>query len=44
VHKVQPGDIILMHFRPRFVDDFLAVLKAIHKAGLTPARLEDYIP
>jgi peptidoglycan/xylan/chitin deacetylase (PgdA/CDA1 family) len=44
VHKVQPGDIVLMHFRPRFVDDFLAVLNAIHKAGLTPARLEDYIP
>jgi peptidoglycan/xylan/chitin deacetylase (PgdA/CDA1 family) len=44
VHKVQPGDIILMHFRPRFVDDFLAVLNAIHRAGLTPARLEDYIP
>ncbi|MBM2614418.1 polysaccharide deacetylase family protein [Actinoplanes sp. LDG1-06] len=41
---VKPGDIILMHFRPRFVDDFLAVLNAIHKAGLTPARLEDYIP
>jgi peptidoglycan/xylan/chitin deacetylase (PgdA/CDA1 family) len=41
---VQPGDIILMHFRPRFVDDFLAVLNAVHKAGLTPARLEDYIP
>jgi peptidoglycan/xylan/chitin deacetylase (PgdA/CDA1 family) len=41
---VQPGDIILMHFRPRFVDDFLAVLKAVHQAGLTPARLEDYIP
>ncbi|GIM88647.1 polysaccharide deacetylase family protein [Paractinoplanes toevensis] len=43
-HQVQPGDIILMHFRPRFVDDFLAVLKAIHDAGLTPARLQDYIP
>jgi peptidoglycan/xylan/chitin deacetylase (PgdA/CDA1 family) len=43
-HTVQPGVIILMHFRPRFVDDFLAVLKAIHKAGLTQARLEDYIP
>lgn len=39
-----PGDIILMHFRPAFVDDFLAVLKAIHKAGLTPALLEDYVP
>ncbi|MEV4405673.1 polysaccharide deacetylase family protein [Actinoplanes sp. NPDC049598] len=41
---VHPGDIILMHFRPRFVDDYLAVLNAIHKAGLTPACLEDYIP
>jgi len=40
---MKPGDIILMHFRPAFVDDFLAVLTAIHDAGLTPARLEDYI-
>jgi peptidoglycan/xylan/chitin deacetylase (PgdA/CDA1 family) len=43
-HKVQRGDIILMHFRPAFVKDFLAALRAIHKAGLTPALLEDYIP
>jgi peptidoglycan/xylan/chitin deacetylase (PgdA/CDA1 family) len=43
-NRVQPGDIILMHFRPRFVDDFLAVLNAVHQAGLTPALLEDYIP
>jgi peptidoglycan/xylan/chitin deacetylase (PgdA/CDA1 family) len=43
-HSVQPGDIILMHFRPAFDDDFLAALKAIHDAGLTPALLEDYIP
>jgi len=42
--KVLPGDIILMHFRPAFVKDFLAALRAIHKAGLTPALLEDYIP
>ncbi|MCO8277954.1 polysaccharide deacetylase family protein [Actinoplanes sp. TRM 88003] len=41
---VKPGDIILMHFRDRFPDDFTAVLQAIHKAGLTPAKLEDYIP
>jgi peptidoglycan/xylan/chitin deacetylase (PgdA/CDA1 family) len=41
---VQAGDIILMHFRPAFVDDFLAALQAIHDAGLTPALLEDYIP
>jgi peptidoglycan/xylan/chitin deacetylase (PgdA/CDA1 family) len=43
-HTVQPGDIILMHFRPAFVKDFLAALRAIHAAGLTPALLEDYIP
>lgn len=41
---VKPGDIILMHFRPAFVQDFLAALRAIHKAGLTPALLEDYVP
>ncbi|GAA2337553.1 polysaccharide deacetylase family protein [Dactylosporangium salmoneum] len=40
---VKAGDILLMHFRPAFVDDFLAVLDAIAKAGLTPALLEDYI-
>ncbi|WP_433360932.1 polysaccharide deacetylase family protein [Actinoplanes sp. CA-142083] len=42
--SVQRGDIILMHFRPAFVKDFLAALRAIHKAGLTPALLEDYVP
>jgi peptidoglycan/xylan/chitin deacetylase (PgdA/CDA1 family) len=41
---VQRGDIILMHFRPRFVDDFIAALRAIKAAGLTPALLEDYLP
>ncbi|UWZ40137.1 polysaccharide deacetylase family protein [Dactylosporangium roseum] len=43
-HTVQRGDIILMHFRDRFVDDFIATLQAISAAGLTPALLEDYIP
>jgi peptidoglycan/xylan/chitin deacetylase (PgdA/CDA1 family) len=42
-HKVQAGDIILMHFRPAFVADFLAALQAIHDAGLTPALLENYV-
>ncbi|MFF5290749.1 polysaccharide deacetylase family protein [Paractinoplanes globisporus] len=42
--RIQPGDIILMHFRPAFVKDFLAALRAIHQAGLTPALLEDYVP
>ncbi|MEV4131165.1 polysaccharide deacetylase family protein [Dactylosporangium sp. NPDC049742] len=43
-NTVQRGDIILMHFRDRFVDDFIAALQAIKAAGLTPALLEDYIP
>src|SRR5262245_43884475 len=41
--KVQPGDIMLMHFRATVVQDFLAGLQAIKDAGLTPALLEDYI-
>jgi peptidoglycan/xylan/chitin deacetylase (PgdA/CDA1 family) len=41
--KVQPGDIMLMHFRPTVVQDFIAGLQAIKDAGLTPALLEDYI-
>ena len=43
-HRLQPGDIILMHFRPAFVKDFLAALRAMRAAGLTPALLEDYVP
>ncbi|WP_432983860.1 polysaccharide deacetylase family protein [Dactylosporangium sp. CA-233914] len=43
-HGVQKGDIILMHFRDRFVDDFIASLQAIAAAGLTPALLIDYLP
>ncbi|TNH29587.1 polysaccharide deacetylase family protein [Micromonospora orduensis] len=41
---VRPGDVLLMHFRPALMDDLLGALKAIHRAGLTPALLEDYIP
>ncbi|MFG2038999.1 polysaccharide deacetylase family protein [Dactylosporangium sp. NPDC048998] len=43
-HAIQKGDIILMHFRDRFVDDFIAALQAISAAGLTPALLADYMP
>jgi peptidoglycan/xylan/chitin deacetylase (PgdA/CDA1 family) len=43
VHKVRPGDIILMHFRTTFAEDLKAALIAIHQAGLTPALLTDYI-
>ncbi len=41
---VKPGDVLLMHFRPALADDLLGALKAIHDSGLTPARLEDYLP
>jgi peptidoglycan/xylan/chitin deacetylase (PgdA/CDA1 family) len=42
--SVQKGDIILMHFRDRFVDDYIAALQAISASGLTPALLIDYMP
>lgn len=41
--KIHAGDIILMHFRTAFPDDFIAALSAIRNAGLTPALLEDYV-
>jgi peptidoglycan/xylan/chitin deacetylase (PgdA/CDA1 family) len=43
IHKIRPGDIILMHFRSTFPQDVLAALTAIHAAGLTPALLTSYI-
>jgi peptidoglycan/xylan/chitin deacetylase (PgdA/CDA1 family) len=43
-HAIKQGDIILMHFRDHFVDDFIAALQAISAAGLTPALLTDYMP
>ncbi|HET6213579.1 MAG TPA: polysaccharide deacetylase family protein, partial [Micromonosporaceae bacterium] len=42
-HRIKPGDILLMHFREAFADDFLAALQAIKAAGLTPALLENYV-
>jgi peptidoglycan/xylan/chitin deacetylase (PgdA/CDA1 family) len=40
---VHPGDIILMHFRQSYVEDFLAAVNGIAASGLTPARIEDYL-
>ncbi|WP_144119697.1 polysaccharide deacetylase family protein [Catellatospora sichuanensis] len=40
---VKPGDVLLMHFRPALMDDLLGALNAIHRSGLTPALLEDYV-
>ncbi len=42
-HKIHPGDIILMHFRTTFDEDFVAALRAIAASGLIPALLEDYV-
>jgi peptidoglycan/xylan/chitin deacetylase (PgdA/CDA1 family) len=42
-HRIHAGDIILMHFRPAFINDVIAALTAIHDAGLTPALLENYV-
>jgi peptidoglycan/xylan/chitin deacetylase (PgdA/CDA1 family) len=41
-NRIHAGDIILIHFRDTFPDDFLAALLAIKASGLTPALLEDY--
>lgn len=41
--KMQPGDIILLHFQNDFVESYAKVLQQIKDAGLTPALLEDYL-
>lgn len=41
---VKPGDVLLMHFRPALADDLIGALRAMHASGVTPARLEDYLP
>jgi peptidoglycan/xylan/chitin deacetylase (PgdA/CDA1 family) len=40
---IHPGDLVLMHFDKEFKANFLASLEAFHKAGITPALLEDYL-
>lgn len=40
---LQPGDIVLAHFRPTLYDDLLLLIDAVEAAGLTFARLEDYV-
>lgn len=41
---IQPGDIVLLHFQDDFVKGFANLLHQIKAAGLTPARLQDYLP
>lgn len=42
-HVIQPGHIVLMHFRPAYGDDFTAALTRMKQSGVTPALLEDYV-
>jgi peptidoglycan/xylan/chitin deacetylase (PgdA/CDA1 family) len=42
-HTIQPGHIVLMHFRPAYGDDFTAALMRMKQSGVTPALLEDYV-
>ncbi len=42
-HRILPGHIVLMHFRPAYGDDFLAALTRMKASGVQPALLEDYI-
>jgi peptidoglycan-N-acetylglucosamine deacetylase len=41
--KLKPGDIVLMHFRPEFVDDFNAFKQALDVSGLHTVLLEDWL-
>lgn len=41
---LRPGAIVLLHFTPRLEKDLKAAVKAMRKAGLTPADLADYLP
>ncbi|MBW4720229.1 polysaccharide deacetylase family protein [Saccharothrix obliqua] len=41
--KLNAGDVVLMHFRQTFVEDFLAFLERCKRDGLTPVPLEDYL-
>lgn len=41
--RLNAGDIVLMHFRHTFVEDFLAFLARCKLDGLTPVVLEDFL-
>jgi peptidoglycan/xylan/chitin deacetylase (PgdA/CDA1 family) len=41
--KLRPGDIVLMHFRKTFVEDFTAFLNRAKQDGLTPVPLPDFL-
>ncbi len=41
---LRPGDIVLMHFRPEFQQDFRAFLDAMNSQHLHTALLENWLP
>jgi len=43
VPQFRPGDIILMHFRPTFVQELQVIRDRVEDAGLRFALLEDYL-
>lgn len=42
--KLQPGDIILVHWRKNLARDLPVAIDAIEKAGLRVGALQDYLP
>lgn len=42
--QLQPGDIVLMHFRPEFLDDIKDFVKEANRAHLQVGHLEDWLP
>jgi peptidoglycan/xylan/chitin deacetylase (PgdA/CDA1 family) len=41
--KLRPGDIVLMHFRKTFTEDYTAFVDQAKKDGLTPVPLADFL-
>ncbi|WAL65340.1 polysaccharide deacetylase family protein [Amycolatopsis cynarae] len=42
-NRLQAGDIVLMHFRKTFVEDYTAFVNQAKKDGLTPVPLPDFL-
>ncbi len=42
-NKLKAGDIVLMHFRKTFVEDYTAFIKRAKQDGLTPVPLPDFL-
>lgn len=41
--KLKPGDVVLMHFRKTFEEDYTAFVEQAKKDGLTPVPLADFL-